>query len=155
MPILSFDADGPGLPPIERVRVVVTPAEQTTLFTVPVTLVVGRPGKILLPTHLHIRKEAGTAWTTTGSGTLRIKYGNVNSHHWNAFDQTATTAFFGAGEAVWLGEAGKGQYWGYGDMTSSATIVAADIVLDLSTANISGGSGNLICNIWFRSWDGV
>lgn len=144
-----------GLPPLRRAQVVIPPAEIATLFTAPVVLIGGQFRKLILPTHMHIRKQAGTAWTTAGSGTLRVKYAGSNSHHWNMFDQAATTAFFGAGEAVWYGEAGKGQFWGFGDSTASGPINGAGVVLDLATANISGGTGRLIVNLWYREWEGI
>jgi hypothetical protein len=143
-----------GLPSIRKRITILTPAQQTTLFTVPVSLVPAPgAGKTCIATQIHIRKEAGTIWTTAGSGVLQVSYSlSPTSRQFGLFDQATTTAFFGAAAATWIGEAGKGQFGGLGDTTGTNLIDNSGIVLRLDTANISGGTGNLICTIFYRVW---
>lgn len=142
-----------GLPAIQRATVTIAPAQIATLFTAPVTIVAGEAGFIIYPTHIHVYKQVGTAWTTTGSGSLVFRFGNApNTQHFGIFDQASTTNFFGAGEDLWLAEAGKGQFRGLGDLLDVSAIGGAGLQLALLTANISGGTGNLIVNVWYRKW---
>ena len=145
----------PAFVPLKKV-VTIQPAAIASLFTTPVQLVAGIPDMIVLPTNLHVRKEAGTAWTTTGSGVLQVKYTSPGAAtHWALFDQTTMDAFFAAGESVWVAEAGKGSFSGLGDTTSANLNNGVGTSLTIATADISGGTGNLIVELWYRLWPGL
>jgi hypothetical protein len=146
-------AESAGLPALEHAELQLSAAQQATLFSVPIELVAARTGKILYLTHIHVRKQAGTGWTTTSSGVLRVGHGAAFGSTFAQFDQATTTAFFGSSDAVWLAEAGKGQFAGFGDHASFLSGVSLKIWL--TAADISGGTGNLIVNVWFRAWDGI
>lgn len=150
----STRESGAGLPEIRKRVTVLTPAQQATLFSAPSTLVPAPgTGKTCIATHIHIRKEAGTIWTSAGSGILSVAYSLTPfSDQFGLFDQATTTAFFGAAAATWISEAGKGQFRGIGDTTGTNGIDGSGIILKLASANISGGTGNLICSIWYRVW---
>lgn len=141
------------LPRLQRATVIIPADRVATLFSSPFVLVEGVPGKIIIPTHIQVRKQAGVAWTTTSSGTLRVAVDTAV--FFGLFDQTATTAFFGAAEAVWVAEGGAGQFWSLGGVTSSSAINGGNLRLLLSGANISGGSGGLVVDVWYRVWPGL
>lgn len=144
-------------PPVGRKAVVtLTQAQVATLFSSPVSIIPGTPSKITLVDWLHIRKPAGTAWTTTGSGILRLQYdASPFSLQFGIFDQAATTAFFGAAAAVWLGAQGKGSAYALGDSTPTNNMSGAGVRLGLATADISGGTGGLIVTAYYRLWPGL
>lgn len=148
-------AEDVGLPPLRHAQVVIPPAEIATLFSAPVVLVSGQPHKVLLPEAVHIRKEAGTAWTTTGSGTLRVRWSTNLGSAFGMFDQALTTAFFGAAADAWMGFNGAGQFNAIGITAGYHQTSGADVVLALGTADIPGGTGKLIVNLWFREWEGI
>ena len=141
---------GGSLPLLQHAEVTIAPTQIATLFTLPVELVPAVSQHILYITNIHIRMEAGTALTTTGSGVLRVGHGAANSTTFAQFDQAATTLFFGGSGETWVGDPGKGQFTGIGDFSSN--VAGISLKLWLTTADISGGTGNLIANIWYRTW---
>lgn len=148
-----------GLPALQKATVTIAPAQQATLFSAPVTIVAGTATKIYIVEWFHVRKEAGTGWTTTGSGTLRITY-DVTPFSLEAgiFDQAGTTQFFSSLQAVWTGPGGKGQFQALGNTTgpgpNANNVNGAGLRIALGTADISGGTGNLIVTVWYRTFDG-
>lgn len=150
MPILGFDDDA-GAPNLEHVRVVVTAAQVATMFTTPVVLVPAKSNHTNIPVRIHIRKEAGTAWTMGGSGTLGIRpAGQVSFNWYNIFDQSTTNAFFGAAENVWIG---GGEGGGLGVIATVHSTNGTNIEMSFGSANpSSAGTGSLICNVWYRSY---
>ena len=145
-----------GYPIVRRATVVIPADRVATLFSSPVTLVDGQTHKILALEAFHVRKTSGTAWTTTGSGTLRITF-TLGSFVQEAaiFDQATTTTFFGASEAIWCGLGGKGQFQALGNSTGANAIDGAGLRLSLGTADISAGTGSLIVTVWYRIFDGL
>lgn len=146
-------SQGFGLPQIESATVIIPAAQIATLFSAPVELIPAQAGKILLVTNIHIRKTAGTAWTTTSSGVLAVGWTGANQ--FNLFSQAITDTFFGAAESVWVGEAGNGSFASLGATTGSYNNNGTAVKLSLATANISGGTGVLIVTVWYRVWAGV
>lgn len=132
-----------------------SPAQQATLFSVPVTIIPGKPKKIMVVTHVHVRKEAGTIWNSAGSGVLGIRFGSAGTFQFNHFNQAITTDFFGADEDVWVAEQGAGSFASLGYTTGTAASNGADIKLALATADISGGTGDLHVQLWYREWRGL
>lgn len=140
---------GAGRPEVLKKVVVLTPAQQTTLFSVPVILVQAPSvSRAIIPVAIHVAKEAGTAWTTTGSGFLRVKW-NVAGNPTAFFlvDQATTTAFFGAAQKAWFSSVPATTL-----VLAAAGLPGAALALDLQTADISGGTGRLTVSIFYRIW---
>ena len=150
------DWTAPDLPKMEHVKVYVTAAQQATLFSSPVALVAGVGRKIIYPEYTHMRKLAGTAWTTAGSGSLQLGWTTSLNAQIMA-GQTYTTNFFGAAEAVWVvsGSVVNGTGSIGVDTVNTSGVTGAPLRLKLGSADISGGTGTLICNVWYRLWDGI
>lgn len=142
-----------GIPILRKARKIITPAQVATLFTVPVLIVPGAAGRLTVPTHIHCYKQAGTAWTVGTPGQLGLaNVGGGGAHSFLMFNQTATQNFFNnANESWWIAEAGKGSSAGFGDDQSNL-IAGNGHELHLTSANISGGTGNLIVTVFYRIW---
>lgn len=144
------------VPPLQHATVFIAQAQVATLFSSPVEIVPAQSGKIILPIYIHIRKAAGTAWTTTNSGVLAVGYAG-SSNIFSIFNQSLTDGFFGSNEQIWLGggSGGANNSGVSGFVTSAAAYNGTAIVLRLSTANISNGTGTITAQIWYRVWDGL
>lgn len=140
------------LPTLQKVTVVVPQASVATLFSVPYVLVSGTPSSIVIPEYAHVSKPAGSGWTTTGSGKLRIGWGATTAISFEHYDQATTTAFFGASADTWISFT-NGTFIGV--LGTYYSIFGESIVLRLPAADISGGTGDLTVTLWYRVWSNV
>ena len=152
---LTFPAEAQDpRPPVQQLTTTIQPAAIATLFTAPVVVIPSIANKIIQPLAWHMRKAAGTAWTTTGSGQLGIQY-STPTFLANVFSQAFTTNLFGSGETIWSGIMGNGQFAALGTTTPDYGSSGASVRLALATANISGGTGNITFWIAYQVFNGL
>lgn len=150
-----FNNEEAGLiPPLQRNVTVISAAQVATMFTVPVTVISGITGKIIIPEYFHIEKEAGSAWTLGSSGVLTLELDATPfTNHAALFDQGTTNTFFGAVKAIWQGSTGN---TALGLTTGThATSGAGARMLFASADPSTPGTGNLIVTLYYRVWPGL
>lgn len=146
LPFSAWGVEG-ALPALRRSTVIVPQVSVATLHTAPYTIADGVQGKMLLPEYVHVAKPDGTAWTATGCGLLTVAWPTaLTSGPMAIFNEASTIAFFSAAQNYWISKQAPYGYW------SGAPASGDPIVLYLSAADISGGTGDLTVNVWYREW---
>lgn len=136
-----------------------SPAQIATLFSAPVVIVPAAPGRVVIPESVRVRKAAGTIWVTAGSGQLEFSWlGLAGPFPFALFDQAHTTAFFGADQALWIATQGSGSTVAAGNKGPCGVQLDQNLLRNraidfrLHSADISGGSGVLDVDVWYREW---
>ena len=149
-----FADETASLPRLQRATVKVPRASIAALKATPFTLVPGVAGKIMVPEYIHIYKQAGVAWTCVGAGRLWINWGTTTACMWSIFDEALLTTFLGAAADTWIAASGgtAGNVGSYGVLANGNVTLGAPIQMELETAEVTVGTGDLTVNIWYRTW---
>lgn len=128
-------------PILQQADFILAPAAYSNAFSTPIVLVSAVSGQMAILEAVLVYKEAGTAWTT-GSGNLQISHTGEGSNSFSIgkaglFDQAAA-------------ETAVGTQTTFASYNRAAHFQDANLVLSLTSANMTGGTGNLRVRLWYR-----
>jgi hypothetical protein len=133
-------------------KVFIPSSQLLTLFTTPITLVLGQVGIFYIPKEVHFFKEAGTAYTLNASSAIGLYHtsvagtaiGTVNPVGF--MDQAgALSAFCNAPAALTVP---------FGSFTAAQITAAnnAPLVIANAVANMTVGTGGLFVSVLYEQW---
>lgn len=118
-------------------RTIIPQAAILQLFTTPVTLVVGVPDIVHVPSSAHCYRQAGTAYTLPGAVFISVGATTLYSISSILTASVETMSFIGTGS----------------NLATSA--LGLPVILNTSTNNPTNGTGDIIVTVYYNDYSKI